>query len=150
MVDGLTMDISNLDMINVFDVAQVDVLKNASNTAMFGSQGANGVIVIFTKEGKVNFRPKPFHIKTILPLGYQQPVEFYAPKYDTPESAEYKNPDLRTTIHWEPDLRTDSTGVATLSFYTADAETSYSVIIEGIAADGKLIRHEGKIMRRRE
>lgn len=150
MVDGLTMDISNLDMINVFDVAQVDVLKNASNTAMFGSQGANGVIVIFTKEGKVNFRPKPFHIKTILPLGYQQPVAFYAPKYDTPESAEYKNPDLRTTIHWEPNVRTDSTGVATLSFYTADAETSYSVIIEGIAADGKLIRHEGKLMRKEE
>jgi len=150
VVDGITMDISNLDMINVFDVAQVDVLKNASNTAVFGSQGGNGVIVIFTKEGKISFEPKPFHIKTIMPLGYQQPVAFYAPKYDTPESMEYKNPDLRTTIHWEPNVQTDSTGVASLNFYTADAETSYSVIMEGIAADGKLIHYEGKIMRKEE
>ena len=150
VVDGITMDIADLDMVNVYDVAQVDVLKNTANTAVFGSRGGNGVIVIFTKEGKISFEPKPFHIKTIMPLGYQQPVAFYAPKYDTPEAMTYKNPDLRTTIHWEPNVQTDSTGVAPLSFYTADSETTYSVIIEGITSDGKIIRHEGKIMRKEE
>jgi TonB-dependent SusC/RagA subfamily outer membrane receptor len=147
VVDGVTMDIADLDMVNVYDVAQVDVLKNASNTAVFGSRGGNGVIVIFTKEGKIGFQPKPFHIKTILPLGYQSAAEFYAPKYDTPETPASKNPDLRTTIHWEPNVRIDSTGVATFSFYTADAETSYSVIIEGLTSNGKIIHCEGKIMR---
>jgi TonB-dependent SusC/RagA subfamily outer membrane receptor len=147
VVDGVTMDIADLDMVNVYDVAQVDVLKNASNTAVFGSRGGNGVIVIFTKEGKISFQPKPFHIKTILPLGYQSAAEFYAPKYDTPETPASKNPDLRTTIHWEPNVRIDSTGVATFSFYTADAETSYSVIIEGLTSNGKIIHCEGKIMR---
>lgn len=150
VVDGVTMDISDLDMVNVYDVAQVDVLKNAANTAIFGSRGGNGVIVIFTKEGKASFQPKPFHIKTILPLGYQSAAAFYAPKYDTPEALNYTNPDLRTTIHWEPNVQTDSTGVAPFSFYTADSKTSYSVIIEGITSDGKIIHHEGKIMRQRE
>lgn len=150
VVDGITMDISNLDMVNVYDVAQVDVLKNAVNTAIFGSQGGNGVIVIFTKQGKISFRPQPFNIKNILPLGYQMPAEFYAPKYDQPEALNQPNPDLRTTIDWEPNVKTDSTGVASFSFYTADSETSYSVIIEGITSNGKIIHQEGKIMRQNE
>ncbi|MDR0714872.1 MAG: TonB-dependent receptor plug domain-containing protein [Bacteroidales bacterium] len=144
MVDGVTMDIGELESINVMDVAQVDVLKSASNTAMFGSQGGNGVIVIFTKEGKVSFKPRPFHVKTATPLGYQKPAEFYAPKYDAPSSGNAP-PDLRTTIHWQPDVRTDSTGVATFSFYTSDAASTYSVVMEGLTADGKIIRQEGKV-----
>jgi TonB-dependent SusC/RagA subfamily outer membrane receptor len=145
VVDGVTMDIGELESINVMDVAQVDVLKNAANTAIFGSQGGNGVIVIFTKEGKVGFSPRPFHVKTAAPLGYQKPVEFYAPKYETPASGN-STPDLRTTIHWQPNVRTDSTGVATFSFYTSDAASTYSVVIEGLASDGKIIRQEGKIV----
>ncbi|MGV8094428.1 MAG: TonB-dependent receptor plug domain-containing protein [Mangrovibacterium sp.] len=150
VVDGVMMDISELDMINVFDVAQVDVLKNAGNTAIFGSRGGNGVIVIFTKEGKISFQPKPFHIKTIQPLGYQTPAEFYAPKYDTPGAINQTQPDLRTTIHWEPNVQADSTGVASFSFYTADSKTSYSVIMEGITSGGKIIHQEGKIIRQKE
>jgi hypothetical protein len=78
------------------------------------------------------------------------PAEFYAPKYDQPEALNQPNPDLRTTIDWEPNVKTDSTGVASFSFYTADSETSYSVIIEGITSNGKIIHQEGKIMRQNE
>jgi TonB-dependent SusC/RagA subfamily outer membrane receptor len=145
IVDGVMMDISDIDNINVMDVAQVDVLKNASNTAIFGSRGGNGVIVIFTKEGKVSFQQKPFHIKAILPLGYQKPVEFYAPKYDTPQAKNANQPDLRTTIHWQPNVQTDSEGKASFHFYTADSKTTYTVILEGITTDGKVIRQERKL-----
>lgn len=150
VVDGVTMDISNLDMVNVYDVAQVDVLKNASSTAVFGSQGGNGVIVIFTKQGEISFKPKPFNIQAILPLGYQSPVAFYAPKYDTPGSRDLSKPDLRTTIDWEPNVQADSTGVASFSFYTADYNSTYSVIIEGLTSGGKIIRQEGKIIRQKD
>ena len=88
-----------------------------------------------------------FHINTILPLGYQQPVEFYAPKYDTPEKRNASTPDLRTTIHWQPVVQTDSTGVASFEFYTADEPTSYTVVIEGLTDDGKIIRKEEKLWR---
>ncbi|MDR1171621.1 MAG: TonB-dependent receptor plug domain-containing protein, partial [Bacteroidales bacterium] len=148
VIDGLPTEIEDLDMINVYDVAQVDVLKG-SNAAIYGSRGGNGVIIIFTKDGTVKrIEHKPFHIKSIFPLGYQVPIEFYAPKYDTPEKRKNTQPDLRTTIHWQPDVRTDSTGVASFEFYTADYSTSYSVIIEGLSYDGKIIRQEGKIARK--
>ncbi len=50
VVDGITVnDISNL---NASDIESVSVLKDASTTAVYGSLGANGVVVIKTKKGK--------------------------------------------------------------------------------------------------
>ena len=152
LLDDMPLPIEWLDNINVFDIAQIDVLKDASNTILFGTRGTYGVIVIFTKGGGISNKavPKPLHIKTILPLGYQTPVEFYAPKYDTPEKRNSSIPDLRTTIHWQPVVQTDSLGVASFEFYTADEATTYTAIIEGLANDGTIIRHEEKLWRQDE
>lgn len=50
VVDGvLTDDISN---INTADIVSVDILKDASSTAIYGARGANGVIIITTKKGQ--------------------------------------------------------------------------------------------------
>jgi TonB-dependent SusC/RagA subfamily outer membrane receptor len=122
------------------------VLKDAASCAGFGSRGANGVIVIYTKIGDINREEfPPFHIKTMLPLGYQPPVEFYAPKYDTPEKRKAPDPDLRTTIHWQPVVQTDTFGEASFEFYTADEPIAYTVVIEGLTADGRIIRQEKKL-----
>jgi TonB-linked SusC/RagA family outer membrane protein len=49
VVDGvLTDDISN---INTADIVTMDVLKDASSTAIYGARGANGVVIITTKKG---------------------------------------------------------------------------------------------------
>jgi TonB-linked SusC/RagA family outer membrane protein len=53
IIDGIAGSIDNL---NPNDIATIDVLKDASSTAIYGSQGANGVIVVTTKKadkGKV-------------------------------------------------------------------------------------------------
>ena len=86
-----------------------------------------------------------YNIKSYVPLGYRQPVEFYAPKYDTLSKRNDKKPDLRTTIHWQPVVQTDSSGIASFTFYTADEKTSYTIVIEGVADDGRIIRQEAKI-----
>ena len=149
VVDDVPMEIDYIDMINIYDVAQVDILSDAGNTAIFGTRGGNGVIVVFTKDGRFTpSTPIRFHIKTVMPLGYQEPIEFYAPQYDTPENRNSSDPDLRTTIHWQPVVQTDSIGVATFEFYTADEVTSYTVIIEGLTNDGMIIRQEGQLWRR--
>ena len=48
---GTTPDANPLTYINPNDIAQIDVLKDASSAAIYGSRGANGVIVITTKKG---------------------------------------------------------------------------------------------------
>lgn len=50
VVDGLpTQDLNNL---NANDIESIDVLKDASSAAIYGSRGSNGVVIITTKKGK--------------------------------------------------------------------------------------------------
>ncbi|MEP6513655.1 MAG: SusC/RagA family TonB-linked outer membrane protein, partial [Parafilimonas sp.] len=49
---GTTPDANPLNFINPSDIASIDVLKDASATAIYGSRGANGVIIITTKRGQ--------------------------------------------------------------------------------------------------
>jgi len=135
--------VDNLNMININDIGKLDVLKNISNTAAYGSRGANGVIVIYTKRGDGHISLPSFNIKPLIPLGYQLPIEFYSPKYDTQESANDSKPDFRTTIYWKPNVITDAEGNVKLDFYTADDPATYSVVIEGVSDDGKLIHYRG-------
>ena len=51
VVDGTPFD-GNLNDLNPDDIASVDILKDASSTAIYGSRGANGVVLITTKKGK--------------------------------------------------------------------------------------------------
>ncbi len=52
ILDGIPFEGGNLNDINPDEVASVDVLKDASATAIYGSRGSNGVILITTKKGK--------------------------------------------------------------------------------------------------
>ena len=52
VVDGLVRE-SGLDGINPEDIASMQILKDASSTAIYGSRGANGVVIITTKQGHV-------------------------------------------------------------------------------------------------
>ena len=76
---------------------------------------------------------------------YQEPVEFYSPKYETLEARQAVIPDYRTTIFWKPDIVVSDSEEASFEFYTSDYKTTYSVVIEGITNDGKIIRQVEKI-----
>lgn len=52
VVDGVPiMSTSGIETLNPNDIASIDVLKDASATAIYGSRGANGVILVTTKQG---------------------------------------------------------------------------------------------------
>lgn len=53
IVDGFPVENPNNNSINISDIESIEVLKDASSTAIYGSRGANGVIIITTKKGKV-------------------------------------------------------------------------------------------------
>lgn len=56
IVDGMYMN--SIDHINPNDIASIDVLKDASSAAIYGSRAANGIIIVTTKEGS-NTEGKP-------------------------------------------------------------------------------------------
>ncbi len=53
VVDGFPLEDASFNSINPDDIESMDVLKDASATAIYGARGANGVIVITTKKGKI-------------------------------------------------------------------------------------------------
>ncbi|MBB2146576.1 TonB-dependent receptor plug domain-containing protein [Pedobacter sp. LMG 31464] len=141
VLDGMNMGSDfQLDDIIVQDIESVEVLKSIGNTAIYGSGGASGVIVITTKRGagtESNYARYAPGIVTYAPKGYYQVRQFYSPKYDaTPDP----KPDLRSTVYWNPHVVSDATGKANLNYYNTDQTGTYRIVIEGIDVDGNLAR----------
>ena len=53
VVDGVPLENFNLNMINPQDIESIEVLKDASSAAIYGSRGSSGVVLVTTKLGKV-------------------------------------------------------------------------------------------------
>lgn len=140
IIDGMTMQDMPLDDINVFDIETIEVLKSIGNTAIYGSSGAGGVLVINTKRGggKSSFSNYAPGIITYSPKGYYPAVrQFYSPKYDTnPDS----KADFRTTVYWNPSIVSDEQGKFKLEYFNTDEPGLYRVVIEGIDLTGNLAR----------
>jgi hypothetical protein len=62
--------------------------------------------------------------------GIYQAREFYKPDYENNNS---KIPDNRTTIYWNPEIKTDSTGKAKVSFYNSDLKGEAVIRISGVS-----------------
>ncbi|HTN19991.1 MAG TPA: TonB-dependent receptor [Pelobium sp.] len=52
VVDGIPLTAGGIEAVNPHDIETIDVLKDAASTAIYGSRGANGVVLITTKKGK--------------------------------------------------------------------------------------------------
>jgi hypothetical protein len=145
-LDGVRMAIEpkaslGIDIVNPGDVETVEVLTSAANTSIYGSDGGHGVLVITTKQGG-GTRASDIVAMGVLPIkvaGFYKAREFYAPKYEKTQTTGAPA-DLRSTIYWNPELKTDATGNASFNYYNADGTGNYKVIIEGIDKDGNIGR----------
>jgi TonB-linked SusC/RagA family outer membrane protein len=54
---SFTNGLNSLGGLNVDDIESITILKDASSTAIYGSKGANGVVIITTKRGKKDMKP---------------------------------------------------------------------------------------------
>lgn len=97
------------------------------------------VIAIYTYGGKGIFGVKPpVGIGKLSVPVFSTPREFYAPKYEQLKTADWLKPDSRTLVHWEPKLKTDSTGKASAFFYNADNTGMIQVLVEAISSNGEI------------
>ena len=139
--------VSPVNIVSVQDVESIDIFEGVG-ASVFGARGFGGAISITTKSGITNkSQANPeFNYTVYTPLGYQKPVEFYAPKYETLQAKQSPIPDLRTTIFWKPDIViSDEQEEISFEFYTSDFPTTYSVVIEGLTTDGKIVRQVERI-----
>ncbi len=141
VIDGMMVEPDFLSSINPNDVESIEVLKSGGNTAIYGMRGGGGVLVINTKRGEVNkdYRTYAPGIISYNPKGFYKGREFYAPDYADPK-INTKMADLRTTVYWNPNIVSDSTGKASVEFFNGDGAGTYKAIIEGIDINGKVGR----------
>ena len=80
LIDGVARDLNNVD---VSEIESFSILKDASASAMYGVRGANGVIVITTKRGKIGAPQVRFHLEHSINQPTKLPEFLDAPDYMT-------------------------------------------------------------------
>ena len=122
--------VQDLDFSNV---ERVEILKFGAETAIYGPAGRYGVIIVYTKNGKA--KPNNAFSSKHNIQGFSKLKEFYSPKYDVAIES-HENPDNRSTIYWNPSVKTDKNGDATIIFYNSDTTKSFEVDIQAISQYG--------------
>lgn len=143
LVDGMEQGEDALRNTNPFDVETIEVLRSGGKTAVYGSRGSNGIILITTKRGdggiKTSYIGNPPGVIMYTPLGYYVSRTFYSPRYDVP-SKNSKMVDMRSTVYWNPSIYCDGKKTTEVSYFNADGKGTYRVVVEGIDDAGHIGR----------
>ncbi|MFA5815109.1 MAG: TonB-dependent receptor [Bacteroidales bacterium] len=106
VVDGVILD--NISFLNTADIESMEILKDASATAMYGSRGANGVILVTTKSGtigeeKTNFSYSgEYSIQTLTKkIDLLNGKEFATLANEIPGEPDYNNIDAVPNTDWQ-------------------------------------------------
>ena len=102
-----------------------------------------GVLTVRLKPGYTGRRGKPLSMATIHQQGWKPDIKFYSPQYT--DKNQKTRPDHRTTLYWNPKVKTDANGHATVRFYASDISKRYLVTLEGVSDDGIVIHKEAII-----
>ena len=135
IIDGIMTDSTAYFLgLNPAYVSRISILQSQERLAKFGSLGKNGIIVVETKI--------PDHASTIprtkrsfLVAGLNSPLPINTPDYS--KGSVLRIPDIRPSLYWNPDLKTEDNGETFIHFYTSDGTGKYIIHIEGITEDGR-------------
>ncbi len=159
VVDGLLLDNASngvdtnpLNFLNPGDIESIDVLKDASAAAVYGSRASNGVVVITTKKGKAGKTEMNFSISTAVSSMSKKIPVFSANEFRSKVVAEGGLlEDFGGNTNWQDEL--SQTGVSTnanFSLSGASDKLSYFASLglqdqEGILKNSNLKRYSGKL-----
>lgn len=90
VVDGVPLQSGGLEMLNPNDIESIEILKDASATAIYGSRGANGVVLVSTKKGKEGRAQINFDTSVTI-----ENIQNLADYWNGSEYAEYRRDALR-------------------------------------------------------
>ncbi len=137
-----------LDFLNTIPADEIDFIEvlESAEASVYGLRGGNGVIIVNTRNNlrKATGRGDDvFYFK-----GPFNAPAFSEPDYGNMEIKSSAFPDLRSTIYWNGNLLTDSSGKAAVYFYTADSPATYMITYKGITSNGDIIAGKMKLERR--
>ncbi len=134
MVDGVPVyDLEKVTGINSNDIEQVDVVIDRYYIA---GNILDGILHFITKKGNLSAIDPD---RSVFRMEYdmlQGKESFYSPDYSADSLKNGHLPDFRNTLYWNPRLRTDNNGQASVEFYSSDESMEYTIHVEGISDEG--------------
>ncbi|HTH58102.1 MAG TPA: hypothetical protein VL728_18775 [Cyclobacteriaceae bacterium] len=131
IIDGVaTKNTSFFLSLRPSELLSVKVVISAKKLKPLGMLGKNGIVMVTTKKG--NAREPLDNSKLV--QGLNSVVDFTTHSYADNSSAHL--PDFRSTVLWEPSLKTSKDGKAKIDFYASDNLGGLNVRIDGITAQG--------------
>ena len=127
-----------LSTIFASDIKFIEIAKGAS-ASFFGPEAAGGAIIIKLKDGTEIKREASPGLALFSVLGYADSTEFHHPTYASQQEIDSEKRDIRTTVYWNPNLKTDQHGNAVIEFYTPDNLIDPFLQIESILQDGRIL-----------
>ena len=137
--DGVPVSANFVQSTALNEVLFVDILKGGE-AAFYGSRGTNGVVAIYTDSGQSfesGLKEQPGVANFVIP-GFYKAREFYHPNYGGKKTY-HKISDHRTTLYWNPEVIITEKTKTNLNFYTGDLPGNYTLRLEGVTSDGKLV-----------
>jgi hypothetical protein len=137
-LNEVNVDKEVIDNLSLTDVALVTFARGEA-VVMSGSMST---LSFYTKKG-VGAGNDP-RLKTMVGvqrLGYSVSREFYVPDYERQDKGKTQ-PDQRTTLYWNGNLRPDKDGKAKIVFFNNDVAKRLKIVVNGIDKDGKLVHVE--------
>lgn len=156
VIDGVITDIGAVSLLNANDIESVEVLKDASASAIYGSRGAAGVIIITTKKGQSGNNQIQFSMEQSIEsaankIGVMNGREF-ATYINQIEPGTYNNLDVLPDVNWLDEVLNTNTPItnANLSVGGGSDKASYYFGLgyfkqEGILPKSALERLTAKI-----
>jgi hypothetical protein len=113
------------------DLLSIKIITDPSKLLRFNLLGKNGIVIVQTRNGDVR---EPLGDSPKLIEGINRPVSFKVG--DNTSSSFPRRPDFRSTIYWNPSLKTDSNGKAMIEFLCSDDIGTLSIRVDGITKGG--------------
>jgi hypothetical protein len=105
---------------------------------MVGKYVFPGLIDVITKASDFSSVSLPDYMVR-MPYRIIDPLKtFTSPDYSSEQLRDSHIPDYRNTLYWNPSVKPDKDGKATVEFWSSDNKADYMINIQGITVNGKL------------
>jgi Large extracellular alpha-helical protein len=135
VLDGMIVTFEDVNSIPVSIIDRIDILYPGAAASIYGMHGEGGVISVITRTIDTYPTRQILYSVNIKFSGYNEPRIFYSPKHSSTAESDY-NPDLRTTLFWEPNIKLENNQDLYLKYFNADNSSTIKVIVEGITTTG--------------
>ncbi len=124
--------LQNLDKVYIY----TDYSPRREGDKRYENSNQPEVIISLNQYSDRSVRPT-FRDRRYILQGYAVSEDFYQPDYSSKPLPEHK--DYRRTLYWNPDVKLDANGEATVSFYNNGKQTQIAVSAEGMDSEGTLL-----------